>query len=166
MKNKRTLTIAVVALAMLAAFGIFHNTQPVQARDVAPPANEFLLPGAEPSSANLPPGIYTTTIVEADVPPPFPPEILVGQWQIEFTEAGSSIVTKDGEVVVIGRYNSNPSRVVITDLQGAYSCTDAPGIATGIYKWSLEGDELVLSAVLDRCVGRQVVLTAHPLQRQ
>jgi hypothetical protein len=129
----------------------------------------LLLPNASASSAKLTPGAYTTTITGADVPASFPPEIiaiLVGQWQIEFTEAGSVIVYKDGDIVVVGRYTSNPSRVVMTDLQGAYSCTDAPGIATGVYRWSLENNELVLSPVLDRCAGRQVVLASHPLQKQ
>ena len=168
-KRRIATSLALVALAALMSLGIFRGTQHAQAKDLARPAGEILLPSAETSSAKLPPGIYTTTITEADVPSSFPPEaiaILVGQWQSEFTEGGAFIVSKDGDIVVIGRYNSNRSRVVLTDLQGAYSCTDAPGIATGIYNWSLENDELVLSAVLDRCAGRQLALTAHPLHKQ
>jgi len=127
------------------------------------------LPSAKADSTKLPPGTYTTTIVESDVPPSFPPEavaLLVGEWQIEFTEGGSYIVTKDGDIAVVGRYTSNPSRLVMTDLQGAYACTDAPGIATAVYRWSVENNQLILSAALDRCAGRHVALTSHPLQRQ
>ena len=51
----------------------------------------------------------------------------------------------------------------MTDLQGALACTDAPGIATGVYQWSVENNVLVLTPVKDRCVGRQTVLTAHPM---
>jgi len=80
----------------------------------------ILLPGVQADSTKLTPGIYTTTIVGSDIPPTFPPDvavILVGQWQIEFTQAGTYIVTKDGEIVVIGRYTSNSFRFVMTDLQ-------------------------------------------------
>ncbi len=170
MKTKRTSTVITLgALVALVAVGIGSGTRHVQAKVVAPRASEILLPSAKVNSENLPPGTYTTTITAADIPPYFPPEaiaILVGQWQIEFTEAGSSVVTKDGDIVVVGHYNSNPTRIVLTDQQGALSCTDAPGIATGVYKWSLENEALILSAVRDRCAGRQVVLTAHALQKQ
>ena len=127
------------------------------------------VPNVMAQSANLPPGIYTMTLTEADIPESFPPEIvqlLVGVWETEFTESGSYIVSKDGYPALVGRYNSNPGRIVMTDLQGPLSCTDAPGIATATYRWTLAGDELVLTTVNDRCVGRNLVLTAHPLQRQ
>jgi hypothetical protein len=127
------------------------------------------VPNAMAESANLPPGIYTTTLTEADIPDSFPPEvipILVGVWETEFTESGSYIVTKDGYPAVVGRYNSIPGRIVMTDLQGPLSCTDAPGIASATYRWTLAGDELILTTVHDGCAGRNLVLTAHPLQRQ
>lgn len=127
------------------------------------------VPNAMAHSANVPPGVYIATITEADIPDSFPPEfvpLLVGDWEIEFTESGSYIVSKDGYPGVVGRYNSNPARIVMTDLEGAFSCTDEPGIATATYRWTLVGDELILTAVKDRCAGRNLVLTAHPLQRQ
>ncbi|MEK6336514.1 MAG: hypothetical protein AABM67_16425 [Acidobacteriota bacterium] len=127
------------------------------------------VPNAIAHSANVPPGVYTTTLTEADIPASFPPEyipLLVGDWEIEFTGAGSYIVNKDGFPAIVGRYNSNPARIVMTDLEGALSCTDQPGIATATYRWTLAGDELILTTVNDRCAGRNLVLTAHPLQRQ
>ena len=127
------------------------------------------VPNVIADSANLPAGIYTTTLTEADIPDSFPPEfipVLVGVWETEFTESGSYIVSKDGYPAVVGRYNSNPGRIVMTDLQGPLSCTDEPGIATATYRWTLAGDELILTTVNDRCAGRNLVLTAHPLQKQ
>ena len=43
MKTKRTLTIAtiIIALAILATFGIFRNTQPAQAQEVPPQAERI-----------------------------------------------------------------------------------------------------------------------------
>lgn len=127
------------------------------------------VPNAMAGSANVPPGVYTMTLTEADIPASFPPEytpLLVGDWEVEFTESGSYIVSKDGYPVVVGRYNSNPARIIMTDLQGPLSCTDEPGIATATYRWTLAGNDLILTAVSDRCPGRNLVLTAHPLQKQ
>jgi hypothetical protein len=127
------------------------------------------LPNAMAHSGNVPAGIYTTTLTALDIPPEFPPEVtalLVGEWETEFTESGSYIVSKDGYPAVVGRYNSNSARIVMTDLEGAFSCTDEPGIATATYRWTLQSNELILTAVNDRCAGRNLVLTAHPLQRQ
>ena len=121
------------------------------------------------SSTNLPSGIYATTISAVDIPTEFPPEVialLVGYWEIEFTDAGSYIVNKDGFPVATGRYTSNPGRIIMTDLEGVLACTDAPGIATATYRWTLSDNELLLTTVNDRCAGRNLVLTAHPLQKQ
>jgi len=127
------------------------------------------VPNAIAHSASVPTGIYTTTLTAADIPAEVPPEVirvLVGDWEIEFSESGSYIVSKDGYPVVVGRYNSNAGRIVMTDLQGPLSCTDEPGIATASYRWTVAGDELVLTTVNDRCAGRNLALTAHPLQKQ
>ena len=126
-------------------------------------------PSAVASSTDLPPGIYVTTMSESDIPAEFPPEVvalLVGYWEVEFTESGSFIVHKDGFPVATGRYNSNPARINMKDLEGALACTDAPGIAHATYRWALSNNELLLTTVNDRCAGRNLVLTAHPLQKQ
>lgn len=127
------------------------------------------VPTAAASPTDLPPGIYATTISEADIPAEFPAEVvalLVGYWEIEFTESGSYIVHKDGFPVTTGRYNSNPGRIQMKDLEGALACTDAPGIANATYRWTLSNNELLLTTVNDRCAGRNLVLTAHPLEKQ
>jgi hypothetical protein len=127
------------------------------------------LPTAVASSTNLPSGIYATTISAGDIPAEFPPEVvslLVGYWEIEFTEPGSYIVNKDGSPVATGRYNSNPGRLTMRDLEGVLACTDAPGIATATYRWTLSDNELLLTTVNDRCAGRNLILTAHLLQKQ
>jgi hypothetical protein len=163
MKTKHTLTMIAIALVFsVGALFFTSGTNHVQAKDSAQPSSTALLPSAD---SDLPPGTYSTTITEADVqgfPPEFIP-ILVGYWETEFTAGGTYIVRKDDNIVVLGRYTSNLATLVMTDLQGALACTDEPGIATGVYRWSLENNVLVLSAVKDRCVGRQTVLTAHPM---
>ena len=157
MKTRRILTLtAIAALVALVVMSAGRGTKPVQAKTAV-------------DQPQVPAGVYTTTITPADIPPEFPPEaipVLVGTWQVELTEEGANIVSKDGEVVVIGRYTASPSHVVLRDEEGPLACFDGHGIATGVYNWSFQNNELVLTPVLDRCAGRRIVSSAHPLQLQ
>ena len=129
----------------------------------------MLVPASTALSGGVPVSAFSTTVTLADIPSDFPPEvadILVGTWTIEFMERGSTVVTKNGEVVVNGRYTSNKSYLVMRDIDGPLACTDAHGIATGTYTWSLDNNELTLTPVLDRCFGRAFVLTLRPLDQQ
>lgn len=126
------------------------------------------VPSTLAASGQVPPGQYTTTLTVADIPPDFPPEvaeILVGTWTVHFNDDGITEAYKNGELVAYGRYTSNKSHIVMTDTGGPLACLDARGIATGVYTWRLVNNELQLSAVLDRCFGRQFVLTLRSLQR-
>ena len=128
----------------------------------------ILMPSVLADGGGIPAGIYSTTITMADIPPDFPPEvaeILVGTWFTELTAEGATIVRKNGDVVAYGTYTSSKSYFVIRDKGGPLACTDAHGIATGVYTWSLENNELTLTPVLDRCFGRMFVLTLRPLQQ-
>ena len=128
----------------------------------------MLVPSAMADKDGIPAGIYSTTITLADIPPGFPPEvadILVGTRWTELTDSGATVISKNGEVLAKGVYTSSKSHFVIRDISGPLACTDARGIATGVYTWSLENNELTLTPVLDRCFGRMFVLTLRPLQQ-
>ena len=128
-----------------------------------------LVPVTLAASGGIPPGAYSTTVTAADIPPDFPPEfaaILIGTWTVEFNDDGVTEAYKEGDLVAFGRYTSNKSHLVMTDTGGPLACLDAKGIATGVYTWSLTGDELQLTPVLDRCFGRQFVLTLRSLEQQ
>jgi hypothetical protein len=127
-----------------------------------------LVPSTLAESGGIPVGSYSTTVNLADIPPDFPPEvveILVGTWVTQLTEDGSTIVRKNGELVAYGTYTTSKSYLVFRDKGGPLACTDAHGIGTGVYSWTLENGELTLSPVLDRCYGRMFVLTLRPLQQ-
>jgi hypothetical protein len=127
-----------------------------------------LVPSALADSDGIPAGVYSTTVTLADIPPEFPPEvadILVGTWTTEFTEEGTTVIKKNGDLVAYGTYTSSKSYLVMRDKGGPLACTDARGIANGVYGWSLDNNELHLSTVLDRCFGRMFVLTLRPLQQ-
>jgi len=127
-----------------------------------------LVPRVMADGNGIPAGVYATTITMADIPPGFPPEaaeILVGTWWTELTEAGETVIWRNGEVVANGRYTSSKSHFVIRDISGPLACTDGPGIATGVCTWSTENNEHTLSPVLDRCFGRMFVLILRPLHQ-
>jgi hypothetical protein len=109
---------------------------------------------------NLPAGSYATTITLDDVPDsfPFPKRDLVGQWQVEFSEAGSVIVTREGRIAAEGHYSSSPGSVEMTDVGGPYAC----GPIVGSYGWTLEDGELTLTLESDGCAGRTIILTTRP----
>jgi hypothetical protein len=122
---------------------------------------------ARAASDRLPPGTYATTITAQDIPSFFPPEavaILVGDWQLQFTEAGDALAVKDGQIVVAARYVSNPARLVFHDEGGLLACTD-PGTATGVYTVVLQSNQVNATAIHDSCAGRALVMTAHPWQK-
>ena len=117
----------------------------------------------------FPTGTYTTTITLADVqkyglPSPYP-EILVGDWEMVFHEDGtfeiSNLTTgQSGQ----DTYMANPVVVIFGGKStGELACLP-PGSAA--YKWSAYADTLVLkgaSEMNDRCWGRYIVSTSHPL---
>jgi hypothetical protein len=149
MTTHKNLTIKLIGAVLLLSLTIF-------------------LPTALADSAGIPAGSYSSTVTLADIPPEFPPEvaeILVGTWTMELTTAGTTIIYKNGDLVANGRYTSGKSHFIMTDIGGPLACTDAAGIATGIYTWSLVNNELHLTTVLDRCFGRNFVLTLRPLQQ-
>jgi hypothetical protein len=134
----------------------------VVAPELLPAASAAAVPG-------LPRAIYAMTLTEADFPPFFPPDVvamLSGDWELDLTDPRSYVTRLNGDVVVVGWYTSNPARVVMRDLGGPLACLEEPGMAQGVYAWSLDDDELILTAVQDRCEGRPFVLTVRPWQRQ
>jgi hypothetical protein len=119
----------------------------------------------------FPTGTYTTTITAGDVakyglPSPYP-EILIGDWEMIFNEAGSFEVRNlDTGQSAQGMYMANPAVLIFGKDTGELACIP-PGHAA--YKWSASGNTLTLtgaSAVNDRCWGRYIVSTSHSLVKK
>ena len=116
-------------------------------------------------------GTYTTTITAEDVakyglPSPYP-EILIGDWEMFFGDDGSftvrNLTTGDSGQ---GSYMANPVVLIFSKDTGKLACIP-PGHAA--YKWSMNGNLLTLigaSEVNDRCWGRYIVSTSHPLVKK
>ena len=95
------------------------------------------------------------------------PEILAGDWEMIFGEDGSFEVRKlNTELSAQGTYMANPAVLVFGKDTGELACIP-PGHAA--YKWSVSGDTLILTGASDqndRCWGRYIVSTSHPLVKQ
>ncbi len=156
-----------VPVIMLAGASLFLSGCVEQRGIVAP---EISASAAAASAApSLPHATYAMTLDPGDFPPFFPPEIvdlLTGDWELVLNDPRTYFVRLNGDVVVEGRYTSNPARLVMRDLGGVLACLEEPGMAQAVYAWSLDNDELSLTAVKDRCDGRPFVLTVKPWQKQ
>jgi hypothetical protein len=129
----------------------------------------FLLAGFTLKSTQAQQGVYAVTVTAESFPPKFPAEdrgALSGKWELTLLEGNRTRLTKDGEVVVEGRYTSTTDRFVITDETGILSCAKEPGLETGNYKLTVNEDKMILKAIDDKCDGRRFILTLLPWMKQ
>ncbi len=84
-----------------------------------------------------------------------------GNWEIMLADDGTFAVRHDGTADVEGTYMIDGDRVTFTDTSGEFMCDPV----TGVYRWSISGDQVTMSVVDDACDGRITVLTAHSLTR-
>jgi hypothetical protein len=112
--------------------------------------------------ATPPPGTYTISVVEEDVPANVPAEArsnFMGKWKIQLSKENKYEISKDGTVLVQGRLASEDENLKMTDEDGPLACSQQPGLETGTYKWSYEEMKLTFIAVEDKCEGRRFILT-------
>lgn len=109
-------------------------------------------------------GTYTMSIAPDDVLTNVPAEVrsnLDGKWEMTFAKGGKYQISKDGSIVVEGRFTSAKEELTLTDEKGPLACSQQPGMETGTYKWNYQ-KELTFTVVSDNCQGRHAVLTVHP----
>jgi hypothetical protein len=110
-------------------------------------------------AASVPRGTFTTRLIGAS------PQFLNGEWQVEFASAGKLIIRHSGEIAARGTYAAaGTGRLQIEDRSGPVSCTTPEDRGPAVYRWHMRAHKLVLTAIHDRCGGRETVLTAHPLK--
>lgn len=117
---------------------------------------------AGPSSPQ--PGTYAMSITAKDSLPNVPAEVrsrFDGKWQLTLAEGNKYQISKDGEIVVEGRFTLVKEQLTLTDEKGVLACTQPPGMETGTYKWISRQKELIFTKVEDECEGRISVLTLH-----
>ena len=143
MKNRKTITLVlggVVALALISA-------------------------ACSSAPTSFPPGTYFTQITDADIPSGFPLDQvdLRGEWELEFTQAGRMHLRQGGEELATGDYTSDAETLEFGEDEGPLACSFFD-LGNGRYQWSQDGDTITLVLISDRCDGRAIVVTAHPLK--
>jgi hypothetical protein len=112
----------------------------------------------------LPPGVYSIAVVEADIPAAVPDDLraaLPGLWELEILEGEHFSLAHAGVSVSRGRYQLTRELMTLTADQG--ECT---GLGEGgIYQWAFDGQALSLTAVQDWCDKRNAIFTLRPLTR-
>lgn len=111
-----------------------------------------LLAGVATASSALS-GTYRVTITGKPAP-------LNGKWQLKFLPGDELRVVRNGRVVVVAKAIVNGSRVKVIDRSGSYACSVADG--AGVYTYKVAGTRLTFKAVVDKCVGRKLILTTKP----
>lgn len=126
-------------------------------------AIEEAVPGAEPEAASGPAaeatiaGSTLTTTISVEEAGEDPET--VGTWELVLADDGSYTVRQNETVAVEGTYGIEADRITLTDTGGPHMCEEYP---EGTYRWSIAGDEVVMTVVDDECAPRVLVLTTHP----
>lgn len=135
----------------------------------AAPLLLLALLGFTESSSSPQLGTYSVTITAEEIPSSIPAEArgnIAGQWGMTFAAENQYRISKDGNVLVEGRFASTKEQLTLTDEKGPLACSPQSGLETGTYKWSYEEKKLTLTAVEDGCEGRRFILTLHPWRKE
>lgn len=142
------------------------NTIPQSTPTTAPaPTALPLSPTSQPAFV---PGVYTKTIVKADVPSA-DLEGNIGDWRLKFNKKDESTgsytvdLTVGGDNIVIanGGYTIKGDQISFND--NSEVCL---GKGAGTYHWVQDGKQLTLELITDNCEPRKLVQTTHPFVLQ
>lgn len=78
----------------------------------------------------------------------------MGTMKIEFQEKAFFLYNANGNILVKGEYQTENNIVTFIDKEGPISCQ--PG-NKGMYKYTLENNQLILEFVEDNCQGRKAL---------
>jgi hypothetical protein len=151
MRTRATLFALLIAAAILAA---------VLAGYAAPPS--------------LPPGRYITNVslketfdrIGMDL---MTKSMLPGEWEVWLVEGNRYMIVRNGSMLFEeGRYHLTRQELALTPDATDFPCLLhlRPEWANATYRWAMEGQSIVLTAVQEKCPGRLLVLSLHALVRQ
>src|SRR5215213_4239420 len=116
-----------------------------------------LLAGVATASLSSLHGTYRATITGK-------PAALNGTWQLKFLSGNATHLVRNGKLVVVGKaIPIDIRRLRLSDRSGSYACSTAEG--NGVYTYRVVGGRTTFRAVVDKCIGRKLVLTTKPFVR-
>jgi len=90
-------------------------------------------------------------------------------WQLEFTNDGVVRFFQENDlgmrVRAEGPFSLSSDEISFGADTGIFACAEF-GIEQGTYQWKLEGDQLFLSVMEDKCEHRGIIYSAQPWMKQ
>jgi hypothetical protein len=95
--------------------------------------------------------------------------ILPGEWEVWLVEGNLYMIVRNGSMLFEeGRYHLTRQELALTPEATDFPCLLhlRPEWANATYRWAMDGQAIVLTAVQEKCPGRLLVLSLHVLVRQ
>jgi hypothetical protein len=175
MKTKTFTTILLITLILASCAPETGKVVPTGTSDpqIAIPSNTpkptstpTVPPTTTPTATPLPafPGTYITSITREDIKNGGGSDLsLNGEWLLKFpaiTTAANYDVLLNNTRAWGGTIVADGNKIKITTSDTGRDCQ-----GEGIYTWTFDGAQLILTAESDSCTTRKVILSQHPLVR-
>jgi hypothetical protein len=126
------------------------------------------------STPSLPPGRYVTHVSLEEtfsrIGMDFMTKgMLPGDWEVWLVEGDRYLIVQNGSMLIEeGRYRLTRQELALTPDATDFPCMLhlRPEWANATYRWAMDGQSIVLTAVQEKCPGRLLVMTMRPLVRQ
>jgi hypothetical protein len=122
----------------------------------------------------LAPGRYMTSVSLKETfdrigVDPMTKSVLPGDWEVWLVEGNRYMIVRNGSMLFEeGHYRLTRQELALTPDATDFPCMLhlRPEWANATYRWTMEGQSLVLTAIQEKCPGRLLVLSLHSLVRQ
>jgi hypothetical protein len=151
MRTRASLVVIVLAAAMLGAAWAAASATP------------RLAPGRYITSVSLK---ETFDRIGVD---PMTKSVLPGNWEVWLVDGNRYMIVRNGSMLFEeGHYHLTRQELALTPDATDFPCMlhVRPEWANATYRWRMDGPSLVLTAIQEKCPGRLLVMSLHPLVRQ
>jgi hypothetical protein len=129
---------------------------------------------AHTATPRLAPGRYITSVSLKETfdrigVDPMTKSVLPGKWEVWLVEGNRYIIVRNGSILFEeGQYHLTRQELALTPDATDFPCMlhVRPEWANATYRWGMEGQSIVLTAIHEKCPGRLLVMSLHSLVRQ
>ena len=129
---------------------------------------------AHTATLRLAPGRYITSVSLKETfdrigVDPMTKSVLPGKWEVWLVEGNRYIIVRNGSILFEeGQYHLTRQELALTPDATDFPCMlhVRPEWANATYRWGVEGQSIILTAIHEKCPGRLLVMSWHSLVRQ
>ena len=95
--------------------------------------------------------------------------VLPGNWEVWLVDGNRYMIVRNGSLLFEeGHYHLTRQELMLTPDATDFPCMlhVRPEWANATYRWAMEGQAIVLTAIQEKCPGRLLVMSLHSLVRQ